>query len=177
MNGFTTEFDPLIREAAARYMPMFGDWRWWKAQLIQESGLDPNARSGAGAEGLPQLMPDTRDLLYRQLRFPPGATSFEPQYAVPAGAYYMGKMWRTWWAPRSDDDRRRLAQASYNAGPGRLIAAQRKAGNASDYARIIAALPAITGPKNAAETAGYIIHIERYYAQLIAQDGVGAGDA
>lgn len=170
MSEFTTEFDPLIRDAAARYMPMFGDWRWWKAQLIAESNLDPDVSSAAGAQGLAQLMPDTCAQLYHELRFPETATAYDPQYAVAAGAYYMGSRWKAWWAPRSNDDRRRLAQASYNAGLGRIIAAQRKAGNASGYAQIIAALPSITGPKNAAETAGYIIHIERYYAQLIAQD-------
>jgi len=162
---FTTEFDPLIQSAAARYLSGWG-WLWWKAQLLQESQLDLKATSSAGAEGIAQLMPPTKKQLYRDLKFPATATAFDPEFAIPAGAYYMGKLRRAWFMDRTEDDRRRLAQASYNAGLGNIIAAQRAANNARDYASIIAALPKITGEANAAETAGYIVHIEKYFAQL-----------
>jgi len=160
-------YDEMISAAAEKYLPEW-DWRWLKAQLLTESMLDPEAISAVGARGIAQFMPGTWAQMVRELKFPPTATAFEPVYAIPAAAYYMASRRRIWWAqPRTEDDRRRLAQASYNAGSGRIIAAQRKANNANDYATIIAALPGITGAINAAQTIGYVERIERWHAQLV----------
>lgn len=166
MIAHTTEFDGLIEAAAAKYLPEW-DWRWWRAQLIAESQLDPKAVSPVGAEGLPQLMPRTRAELYRKLKFPATATAFDPEFAIPAGAYYMAQLRRAWWMDRAEDERRKLAQASYNAGLGNLLAAQKKASGAKAYALIAAALPLVTGTNNAAETTGYVSRIDRIYRDLI----------
>lgn len=163
---YTTEFDPLIKASAERYLTLW-DWRWWRAQLIAESNLDPKASSPVGAEGPAQLMPRTAAQLFAELKFPKHATSFDPEFAIPAGAYYMAKLRRAWWMDRSEEERRKLAQASYNAGLGNLLAAQKKAGGARDYARIAEALPRVTGPINAAETTGYVARIGRIFDSLV----------
>lgn len=168
MNAIPAAYDDLIREAAGRYVSSW-DFRWLKSQYYQESLLDPNAKSDAGAEGIAQLMPATRKQLYAELKFPASATAFQPEYAIPAAAYYMAKLRRAWFMKRTEDERRRLAFASYNAGLGSILHAQRAAGNALDYATIIEALPKITGDANAAQTTTYVSRIERWYAQLLAE--------
>lgn len=51
-------FDDMIRRSASRYNLDFG---LVKAVIHTESGFDPNARSGPGAQGLMQLMPATAE--------------------------------------------------------------------------------------------------------------------
>ena len=69
----------------------------------QESRMDPNARSHAGALGLLQLMPETA----RELRLDPNV----PRTNVLAGARYLRRMIDRF---GGDID---LALAAYNAGP------------------------------------------------------------
>src|SRR5690606_20537269 len=52
------EYNELIRLAAQKYLPGY-DWRLYKAQLWQESKLNPYATSPAGAKGIAQFMPAT----------------------------------------------------------------------------------------------------------------------
>jgi len=51
-------YDKLIQQATEQYFPE-ADWRLIKAQLYQESRLNPQARSPAGALGIAQFMPAT----------------------------------------------------------------------------------------------------------------------
>jgi membrane-bound lytic murein transglycosylase MltF len=163
---FSMEFDSLIKTAANQFLPMW-DWRWLKAQYMQESGLDPSAvNQTTGAAGIAQFMPATWRDVVKQLDFPEDVQATDPQYAIPAGAHYMELMRHMWTAPRSEDDRRRLAQASYNAGFGHILRAQSLAGGAADYASIIAQLPRITGAANAKQTTDYVTKIERYFEQM-----------
>jgi soluble lytic murein transglycosylase-like protein len=162
---WTHRYDSMIEDAAAEFLQGW-DWLWWKAQLCAESQLDPAAQSPVGAMGIAQIMAPTWRDLRRDLRLPADATPFQPAHAIRAGAYYMGKLIRTWKAKRSDDDRRRLAQASYNAGPGNIIKAQARAAGAADYDSIIAQLHLVTGADHAAETRGYVARIERVFNEL-----------
>lgn len=157
-------YDADIREAAERYMPAV-DWRLWKAQLFQESRLDPQAVSPVGARGLAQFMPATWEQVAREL----GYGHVSPHAARPAiiaGAYYMGKLRSQWSAPRPEADRHSLAAASYNAGFGNVLAAQRRCDDATLYRQIIACLPDVTG-RHARETKTYVARIWRWWRELL----------
>jgi soluble lytic murein transglycosylase-like protein len=76
-----------------------------KGLVSQESGFDPNARSGAGAVGLTQLMPGTAAGL--------GVSNpLDPAQSLQGGAKYLRQQ-----LDRFGGDER-LALAAYNAGPG-----------------------------------------------------------
>ena len=101
-SGATTDFDSDITAAATSNGV---DPALLKGLVQQESGFDPNARSGAGAVGLTQLMPSTAAAL--------GVTDpTDPAQSLQGGARYL----------RDQLDRfggdERLALAAYNAGPG-----------------------------------------------------------
>jgi hypothetical protein len=92
--------EPLLRSGA----------RWsvspalLAAQLMAESGFDPNAGSPAGAQGIAQFMPGTADAY--------GLTNpFDPVAAIDAQAHLMSDLLRQFGSPE-------LALAAYNAGPG-----------------------------------------------------------
>lgn len=162
--AFTDRYDAQIQKASHRYMPGV-DWRLLKAQYIQESRLDTNAVSPVGAAGVAQMMPGTWREISQAMNW--GVVSPHiAEYSITAGAYYMGQMRVFWSAPRPEADRLCLAQASYNAGAGNLVKAQRLAGGANLYGPIIQKLPQVTG-KHAQETITYVRRIWSYYTALL----------
>lgn len=167
----SNRYDSMMQEAMRRYLPCW-DWRWQKAQLYQESQLDPNAHSPAGAMGIAQFMkPTWDDMLASVPGLPSHATPWEPQFAIPSAAWYVWKI-RSWWrTDRPEEDRRRLAFASYNAGFGNMSKAQQLAGGARDYHLVIARLPDVTGEANARQTTTYVERIEHWFEQIVAADG------
>lgn len=142
-------------------------WKLWKAQLYQESRLDPNARSPVGAEGLAQFMPATWEQVSKQMALG-GASRKDADASIQAGAFYMATLKRNWSSPRPEADRHDLAMASYNAGLGNILAAQRACEMAVLYQGIMACLPQITG-HHARETLGYAPAIRRWWARLETQ--------
>jgi hypothetical protein len=74
------------------------------AQLKQESGFDPHARSSAGAQGIAQFMPATARAVGL-------SNPFDPDQAIPAQAKLMAAHLRQFGSVP-------LALAAYNAGPG-----------------------------------------------------------
>jgi soluble lytic murein transglycosylase-like protein len=158
------KYDQEIQAATARYWPPEIDWRWWKAQLYQESRLDSSAVSPVGARGLAQFMPGTWNDVCRQLGLT-GVSPHEPGPAILAGAYYMGKLAAQWSSPRPEIDKWDLARASYNAGLGNILKAQKVAGGALLYSEIILALPEVTG-ENSRETITYVERIHKYYEEM-----------
>ncbi len=80
----------------------------------QESGFDPDVRSGAGAEGMMQLMPSTAAILARKLGYSYGAARLDDaDYNMTLGSSYLGQL-----VDRFDGSYV-MAAAAYNAGPGR----------------------------------------------------------
>lgn len=97
----TPEMSAMFDQAAARYNvpPALA-----KAVGRAESGFRSDAQSGAGAQGIMQLMPGTARGL--------GVTnSFDPAQNIDGGVKYLGNMLRRFNGNAS------LALAGYNAGP------------------------------------------------------------
>ena len=87
------------------------------AVMRRESSFRPEIRSGAGAEGLLQLLPATAERLAVVLGVPAGlgARLAQPSVSVALGAHYLGLL-----TGRFEDEA--AAVAAYNAGP-RAVAA------------------------------------------------------
>lgn len=154
------KYDRYIQRAVDTYWPDYPRFAAAKAQLFAESRLDPAAVSPVGAMGVAQFMPDTWGDVTRQLRL--GAVSPVHDVAIDAYAYYMAKLRHVWRAGRDPIDRQPLAQASYNAGAGSIIKAQRVCGGARAWADIAPCLVEVTGPAHSRETLTYVTRIDRY---------------
>ncbi|GAB6043653.1 transglycosylase SLT domain-containing protein [Endothiovibrio diazotrophicus] len=121
---WSRDFDAYFRKYSKRYFGPHFDWRWFKAQAITESHLNPEARSAAGARGLMQLMPATFEEIQREK--PHFVDLDAPRWNVAAGIYYDGLLFRKW-RGLPEQERLYLALASYNAGYGRVRSAYRQA--------------------------------------------------
>ena len=142
-SSFPDRYDREIRKAVKNWLPGL-DWVLLKAQYYQESRLDPEAVSPVGAAGIAQIMPGTWEDVSRAMKW--GAISpHDVKFAVEAGAFYMRRMRRGWSSPRPEQDRHDLALASYNAGFGNLLQAQKHCGMPNKYPDISACLPDVTG--------------------------------
>lgn len=158
---FPDTYDREIKAAATKYWPGLS-WKWWKAQLYQESKLDPNAKSGAGALGLAQFMGATWGEVSKQL----GYGILDRRLAGPAiegGAYYMAQLRKRWKMP--DLEKQRFAQGGYNAGNGSIGRAVTACGGTEVWEEAAKCLPQITG-KNSTETIGYIRSIEKWFKMM-----------
>lgn len=160
---FPDRYDAGIESAARSYLPGV-PWRLLKAQYWQESRLKPEARSPVGAEGIAQFMPGTWDETLKAMGV--GAISRRSaDISIRAGAFYMARLRSQWSSPRPWEDRHRLALASYNAGLGNILTAQRVCGGPLLYDPIMTCLPQVTG-RHAAETLGYAPAIWKAWGQM-----------
>jgi soluble lytic murein transglycosylase-like protein len=100
--GGSSEYDPMIEQAAARYGL---DPAVLHGLIQQESGFDPSAQSSAGASGLTQLMPGTASSLGV-------ANPLDPSESIEGGARYLSQLMSQFGGNTED------ALAAYNAGPG-----------------------------------------------------------
>jgi soluble lytic murein transglycosylase-like protein len=114
---------------------------------------DPEAVSHVGARGIAQFMPGTWTEVSGQLGFT--ASPHSARHAIPAGAHYMRRLFGGWTSERPLEDQKRLAEASYNAGFGGVLGAQRRCGEAIRYAGIEPCLPD--------ETRTYVQRIQHWY--------------
>ncbi len=78
---------------------------WLRAVAHAESGMQADAVSPKGAQGIMQLLPETT--LYYRVQDP-----FSPTQSIQGGAKYLGELLRRYHGDR------RLAAAAYNAGVG-----------------------------------------------------------
>ena len=141
------------------------DWRWYKAECVQESGpqLDTNARSWADAVGVCQIMPGTGldfnlDPEHRVV----------PKENIRVGAMVLRRCTTMFWPRETRIQRLELGQACYNAGGGHILKAQVKCGGAMLWKDISPCLPLVTG-RHARETQGYVAAIPIWYQRLIAE--------
>jgi len=162
-----SDYDDEFKDAAI-FLPAGTDWRLLKAQCYQESRLNPLAESPVGAMGLCQFMPGTwADM---QKRYSGLSNPWLPGQSIRAAAIYMRDLNRSWSSPRPMMDRYMLALASYNAGLGNLLGAQRECNMAVLYSKIIPCLERVTG-FHSRETRGYVSNIvSRWYPMLLLGD-------
>ena len=125
-------YEGHIQRAASRYAM---DPLLIKAVIKAESNFDSQAVSAKGAKGLMQLMPDTAADLNVW-------NPFDPQENILGGTNYLRQMMARF------GGNLRLALAAYNAGPGRVEAAQ--------------GIPLIP------ETQQYVSNVIQHYRQMTA---------
>lgn len=90
------------------------DPAWAFAIIRAETAWQTDARSGADARGLMQLLPGTASLVARRsgLPYDGGASLYDPAINIPLGTQYLANL-----AVRFNGSQW-LASAAYNAGPG-----------------------------------------------------------
>jgi hypothetical protein len=160
---FPSTYDRSIQGAVAKYWPGMS-WYWLRAQLWQESHLDPDARSGVGAQGLAQFMPGTWADISRQLGYGTyPRTAIEP--AIDGAAYYMAQLKRSW-PLAADLDRHYFGLGSYNAGLGNIFKAAKACDNRILWDAVAPCLAGVTGAANAAQTTDYVVKIKRWFALM-----------
>ena len=81
------------------------------------------------------------------------------------GVFYMGQLRRTWKTKRPEYERHLLAMASYNAGSGNIIRAQKICNSARDWKDISPCLCQVTG-HHCKETRTYIDRIVLFWAEI-----------
>jgi soluble lytic murein transglycosylase-like protein len=123
--------------------------------------------------GLSQLMPAT----WREISEKTGlrGNPFDPELNLMGGAWYMSRMRGIYKAPRPDRERHNLAAASYNAGAGNIIKAQRIAGNPAEWQPVADVLHQVTG-RHSIETVNYVKRIRSTYRNYLIRSSESLGD-
>lgn len=135
------------------------DWVLMAAQGYQESGLDQEVRSKAGAIGVMQVMPATaRELDVGDIR------KIEPN--IHAGVKYMRWMIDQYYGkePMTQLDKALFAFASYNAGPARIAKLRKEAAERGLDPNVwFHNVEYIAAERIGAETVTYVSNIFKYY--------------
>ncbi len=139
-----------------------------QALMREESALDPEAVSPAGAVGLTQLMLPTAQQVARRLRLPKpdrGALT-DPETSIRIGAAYLGQLLKRYGGGTAQ------ALAAYNAGEG-AVGRWRAGGREGDLDEWVEEIPFD-------ETRGYVKRVLRSdasYRLLSGRDGLAATPA
>jgi len=123
IDRFSNKYDVYFKKASKRYFSVGLDYRWFKAQAFAESNLNPTAVSPVGAKGIMQIMDPT----YKEISNKTNIIGnvFNARWNIMAGIYYDSYLYNQWRAPRPELDRLALMFASYNAGLGNILKAQK----------------------------------------------------
>lgn len=160
-------YDDAFRKAAKRQFGPAFDWRVFKAQGMAESNIDPAARSGVGARGVMQLMPMT----FREIasKNPELTRIDDAESNIAAGVAYDRVLWLRWADDSVEADRLPFMLASYNAGRGTLLQAQKRARAAQLDPRVWPSIEHVapTVPRwRHVETLGYVRRIAAFRSAL-----------
>lgn len=150
VDDYSTKYDEYFRHYAQRYFGPFIDWRWFKAQAVAESLLNPQAVSHAGALGVMQLLPRT----FAEVRLvnPHWNDIYDARWNIAAGIFYSHTLYQQWNGSLHGQNRLFLALASYNAGFAQVRYAYAKASHIREFNDIREGLPD--------ETRGYVDRIQ-----------------
>ena len=109
---FPLHHDATIRREAAKYGL---DPAWVAAEIRAESVFNPNARSGANAMGLMQVVPATGRAVAQRIGVPWNgvATLYDPDANIAIGSAYLRQLYDRYGPPY-------MVLAGYNAGPAPL---------------------------------------------------------
>ena len=145
-----TKYDTYFIKYSKQYFSVAFDWRNFKSQSIAESGLNPEAKSPVGAQGIMQIMPLTYNEIRNKNKFVSGSV-FDPKYAIPAGIYYDSTLFNSkLLTPKKTlQDKIDYMMGSYNAGLGNIYKSQKecieKKIDDSKWDCVMQTLPLITG--------------------------------
>ena len=120
---WTSKYDQYFRKYAKRFFGAGFEWEWFKAQAIAESNLRQDAKSWVNAKGIMQIMPTTFHEIKKEI--PSLVDINEPRWNIAAGVYYDRQLFSKWKAKRPLDDKMNFTFASYNAGFGTIVRAQK----------------------------------------------------
>ncbi|MNJ92026.1 Membrane-bound lytic murein transglycosylase F precursor [compost metagenome] len=115
--GSISPFDAILKAEGEKHNI---DWRLVAALIFHESKFNPNARAFGGAYGLMQFMPGTGP------KFGVYPTS-TPETQIKGGYKYLSRITKMWVGIKDDEERNKFILASYNAGAGHILDAQRLA--------------------------------------------------
>ncbi len=116
-NRNISQFDAIFKNAEQKYG---WDWRLLASVCYQESKFNPNALSFGGAYGMMQFMPNTGPTYGVYPDSP-------PEIQIMGGAKKLAADEKFWSRIPDDFQRKKFAMASYNAGKGHILDAQRLA--------------------------------------------------
>ena len=159
---WTDRYDRHFRKNAKHYFGPTFDWRWFKAQGIAESGLNPKARSKSGAVGIMQIMPSTFKYIRKKNPAIPGIQ--DPRWNIAAGIFYDRHLFDKW-EDEKLPPRERLffAFGAYNAGHLRVRKAynrvKKKLGRVASWDQVDDALPG--------QTRHYVRRIRKLMQELL----------
>ncbi|HEX7220913.1 MAG TPA: transglycosylase SLT domain-containing protein [Burkholderiales bacterium] len=146
----------LFRKYGAQYR---FDYLMLAAQGYQESRLDQNARSHAGAVGLMQVMPDTGKAMKV-------GDIAKPEPNVHAGVKYMRTLYDRYFDDQGMDEQNRtlFAMAAYNAGPSRIRALRAEAAKKELDPHVwFNNVELVAARRVGNETVSYVRNIYKYY--------------
>ena len=112
-----SEFDDIFRKAGQKYG---WDWRLIASVAYQESKFNPNVLGFGGSYGMMQFMPNTGPY-YNVYPDSP------PEVQIMGGAKKLSRDEQGWSSIPDHTERLKFALASYNAGKGHILDAQRLA--------------------------------------------------
>ncbi len=115
--GSISPYDAILKAEGEKYNI---DWRLVAALIFHESKFNPNARAFGGAYGLMQFMPGTGP------KFGVYPTS-TPEVQIQGGYKYLSRITKLWTRIKDEEERNKFILASYNAGAGHILDAQRLA--------------------------------------------------
>ena len=151
-----------LREVFQKYGKMYGfDWLALAAVGFQESRLDQNRRSKAGAVGIMQMKPSTA--ADKNVAVTPIDTVDKN---VHAGAKYLAFLRDRYFSDPEIPDQARFdfTLAAYNAGPSRIAGLRREAEQKGYDPNIwFSNVEIIAAARVGSETVRYVANINKYY--------------